>query len=82
MEYSPSKLCWICGTSIALEGCKVDERGLPVHEDCYVAKVARRKNTAPQVDQTLPPNCTGSDTDDSRKPRGRHVSTSTVVNRS
>ena len=23
-----------------LENCKVDEHGLPVHEDCYVARVA------------------------------------------
>lgn len=66
MEYSPSKLCWMCGTAVALEDCKVDERGLPVHDNCYVAKVARRKNTAPQVDQTLPPATPRSDSDASQ----------------
>jgi len=60
MEYSPSILCWICRTAVALEDCKVDEHGHPLHEDCYVAKVARWKNTAPQVDQTLLPPTTGS----------------------
>jgi ribosome-binding protein aMBF1 (putative translation factor) len=62
MEHSPSKVCWICGTTIALEDCKVDESGLAVHENCYVAKVARQKNTAPQMDRTLrPPTASGSD---------------------
>jgi hypothetical protein len=32
--------CWICGKPVALENCKVDEHGLPVHEECYVARVA------------------------------------------
>jgi hypothetical protein len=31
--------CWVCGESIRLEECKVDEYGLPVHERCYLAKV-------------------------------------------
>jgi hypothetical protein len=40
--FSPSqKVCWICGKSLALEDCKVDEHGLPVHDNCYVAKVSR-----------------------------------------
>jgi ribosome-binding protein aMBF1 (putative translation factor) len=64
--YSPSKVCWICGSAIALEDCKVDEHGLPVHDNCYVAKVARRKNTAPQADQTLPPATPRSDSDASQ----------------
>jgi hypothetical protein len=25
---------------VQLESCKIDERGQPVHEDCYVAKLA------------------------------------------
>jgi hypothetical protein len=29
--------CWICGKSVRLEDCKADDRGRPVHEDCYVA---------------------------------------------
>lgn len=32
--------CWICGKPVALENCKVDEQGFPVHEQCYVARVA------------------------------------------
>ncbi len=26
--------------AVQLESCKFDERGQPVHEDCYVAKLA------------------------------------------
>lgn len=33
--------CWICNQSVVLEDCKIDERGHPVHEDCYVALLAR-----------------------------------------
>lgn len=41
--------CWVCGESIRLEECKVDEHGLPVHERCYLAKVAlSRKGTIPR----------------------------------
>jgi hypothetical protein len=32
--------CWICGRPAELESCKIDERGQPVHEDCYVARLA------------------------------------------
>lgn len=32
--------CWICGRPIALENCKVDEHGLPVHGECYAVRVA------------------------------------------
>jgi hypothetical protein len=31
--------CCICGMSVQLGSCKFDERGQPVHEDCYVAKL-------------------------------------------
>jgi hypothetical protein len=31
--------CCICGMPVRLESCKFDERGQPVHEDCYVAKL-------------------------------------------
>jgi hypothetical protein len=33
------KWCWLCGCSVSLEDCKIDERGFPVHEKCYAAKV-------------------------------------------
>jgi hypothetical protein len=31
--------CCICGKPLSLESCKFEERGQPVHEDCYVAKL-------------------------------------------
>jgi hypothetical protein len=31
-------LCSICFQPISLRSCKTDERGRPVHEDCYAAK--------------------------------------------
>ena len=34
-----AKICWICGKSVNLEECKVDARGLAVHEDFYVLKL-------------------------------------------
>ena len=33
--------CVICATPVALADCKTDESGAPVHEQCYLAKVAR-----------------------------------------
>ena len=39
----PTRMCWICGRSISLESCKVDEHGNAVHEECYAAKVALAK---------------------------------------
>jgi hypothetical protein len=35
-----AQCCWICGKPVVFENCKVDEHGLPVHEECYVARVA------------------------------------------
>jgi len=32
-------LCWICGNDVALEQCKTDEHGQPVHEHCYAVRV-------------------------------------------
>ncbi len=37
--------CWICATAVRLEDCKIDERGLPVHESCYVANLIGKKAT-------------------------------------
>lgn len=34
-----SKLCWMCGYVVTLEDCKIDEHGMAVHENCYVARV-------------------------------------------
>ncbi len=41
------RLCWICGKAVRLEDCKVDEHGLAVHENCYVAKVLLEKRPIP-----------------------------------
>ena len=29
--------CWICNKPVRLHDCKADDRGRPVHEECYVA---------------------------------------------
>jgi hypothetical protein len=41
--------CWICGKAVTLEQCKVDEHGLAVHEECYVARVALERHRAAQA---------------------------------
>ncbi len=41
--------CSMCGKPVALEECKSDDHGHPVHEDCYVAEVvvaAQKKSAA------------------------------------
>jgi hypothetical protein len=38
------RMCWICGKTVELEDCKIDEHGLAVHEDCYVAKILLEQN--------------------------------------
>lgn len=40
MVEADSKACSICGKALNLEDCKVDERGVAVHENCYVAKIS------------------------------------------
>jgi hypothetical protein len=32
--------CWICSKPVLLENCKIDEHGRPVHENCYVTRLA------------------------------------------
>jgi hypothetical protein len=32
--------CVICGTSVELEHCKINEDGRAVHENCYIEKLA------------------------------------------
>lgn len=36
----PTHICWLCGKDADLRACKIDERGKPVHETCYMARVA------------------------------------------
>jgi hypothetical protein len=33
--------CTICGDEVLFEDSKTDERGRPVHEDCYVTNLPR-----------------------------------------
>jgi hypothetical protein len=37
-----SLFCCICNFSVSLETCNTDERGSPVHEQCYVNKTVLR----------------------------------------
>jgi hypothetical protein len=34
--------CTLCKRPVNLQECKTDERGMAVHEECYVANVVRR----------------------------------------
>jgi hypothetical protein len=50
----PPVVCSICSQNVMLEQCKIDEHGKPVHENCYVTKLAKstrlrvlRKHTRP-----------------------------------
>jgi hypothetical protein len=36
-------LCRICGKPLALEAAKTDDDGHPVHEDCYLLKLAQMR---------------------------------------
>jgi hypothetical protein len=51
---SAVRACWICGKPCRLEDCKIDEQGLPVHEECYVAKLVLKKKVAGPPDVTPP----------------------------
>ena len=37
-----SLFCCICNSPVSLETCNTDERGSPVHEQCYVKKTILR----------------------------------------
>lgn len=39
---SLARMCWICGTAVSLEDCKIDEHGNVVHGKCYAAKMRSR----------------------------------------
>lgn len=47
--------CWICGKQVDLSKCKVDEHGLPVHEPCYVARMALKPQADGRSSSTLAP---------------------------
>ena len=40
--------CWICKKAVHINDCKFDERNSPVHELCYVARIALESNTRQQ----------------------------------
>jgi hypothetical protein len=31
--------CWLCGHCVSLEECKIDEHGMPVHDECYIVLI-------------------------------------------
>lgn len=33
--------CVLCSSPVSLENCKFDERGGPVHDGCYIERLAR-----------------------------------------
>jgi hypothetical protein len=41
-------LCWICGKAVTLEECKVDEYGMPVHDECYLVLILWGEEEAAQ----------------------------------
>jgi hypothetical protein len=45
---SDPKFCWICGKKVELKDCKVDDKGMPVHEKCYVARIALEQHFSPR----------------------------------
>lgn len=38
-----ARICWICGKSVPLEECKIDEHGLAVHEECYTRVTVQKQ---------------------------------------
>jgi hypothetical protein len=38
-DASLPRICWMCGETIYLEECNVDELGMPVHSACYLVKL-------------------------------------------
>ena len=47
-QQNPIHICWICGSRVPLENCKIDEHGQAVHEDCYLAKMVLQNSNTPQ----------------------------------
>jgi hypothetical protein len=45
-----ASFCSICNSPVSLETCNTDERGSPVHEQCYVRKTIARLRTGTAVD--------------------------------
>ncbi len=39
----------MCGRAVSLESCKIDEHGLAVHEECFVAKIVSKAGPNPEV---------------------------------
>lgn len=37
--------CWICNEVVSINGCKFDEHGRPVHEQCCVTRLAPQNVT-------------------------------------
>ena len=39
-QFKKPHFCWICGNTVDLETCKVDEYGMAVHGECDFLRVA------------------------------------------
>jgi ribosome-binding protein aMBF1 (putative translation factor) len=39
-QFKQTHFCWICGNTVDLATCKVDEHRMAVHGDCYLLRVA------------------------------------------
>lgn len=39
-QFTQAHLCWICGNTVDLQICKVDEHGMAVHGECHFLRVA------------------------------------------
>jgi ribosome-binding protein aMBF1 (putative translation factor) len=52
MKQKASRTCWICGKTVDLEACVIDEHGLAVHQVCYTTKTALTEKTRPADSRT------------------------------
>ncbi len=44
LDFGPfTPVCALCGQPCSVEACLADDRGRPVHENCYVSKLTNAK---------------------------------------
>jgi hypothetical protein len=48
-------ICWICGAKTTLENCKVDEYGLPVHDECQALRLSLQNRNPPKRENATVP---------------------------
>jgi hypothetical protein len=47
-------ICWICGKTMPLEACKIDEHGRAVHEECCVSRLMLQSASSESSKETKP----------------------------